>query len=190
VAVPGVDPEAGAVYIPLPSIVPSAPDPETDQVTDSDAENCFIPPSGTLALVGVTVKPEGGGCELELTDWHATMIPVVARDRRNNAANNDLEFLRIAQPKINPLATGMSTAKAGMGRRNEEAKCDGGVEKNTWTAAGHRFPMSGTGKRDASKLPSQPVGRSDCGHATFVQFREITGRHAFAAIRYTKQTCR
>ncbi len=68
VALAGVDPEVGAVYIPFPSIVPSAPDPDTDQVTGSEAENCLLPPSATFALVGVIVIDGGGGCEFELTD--------------------------------------------------------------------------------------------------------------------------
>ena len=67
VALAGVDPEDGAVYMPLPSIVPSIPEPETDHVTAADAENCFVPPMATLALAGVIVR-DGGGCEFELTD--------------------------------------------------------------------------------------------------------------------------
>ena len=78
VAFAGVDPDAGAVYIPFPSIVPNDPEPDTDHVTASDAENCLVPPSGTFALAGVIVSPGGGGA-FELTDWHPTSNPAIAK---------------------------------------------------------------------------------------------------------------
>jgi hypothetical protein len=100
------------VYNPLPSIVPSSPEPDTDHVTASDAENCFVPPSGTLALDGVTVNAGGGGGdEFPLTDWQATITPIAIRD--THPANTNADFLPVAIPKTNPPTSGRAHSNKG-----------------------------------------------------------------------------
>jgi hypothetical protein len=105
VAFAGVDPDAGAAYIPLPSIVPKDPEPATDHVTASDAENCLVPPSGTFALDGVIVSPDGGG-GFELTDWQPTINPAVANVAHNVIANACLDRFLRTMPKTTPLTRG------------------------------------------------------------------------------------
>lgn len=112
VAFAGVDPVAGAVYNPLPSIVPSNPEPETDHVTAAEAENCFVPPRGTVALEGVIVNPVGGG-GFELTDWHATINPIAAMHAHPRTTIKFFDRERLMIPKTAALVNGSNHGHQG-----------------------------------------------------------------------------
>jgi len=112
VAFDGVDPDAGAVYRPLPSIVPAELEPDTDQLTASDAANCLVPPSGTFALVGVIVNAGGGG-GLELAAWQATMIPIRVSDANTiTGTKSRLLFFRVI-PKVRVPVIGSTHSQNG-----------------------------------------------------------------------------